>query len=216
MPHRTLEKDGSTSEGYAQREVCDALHTASASGTKAPLIAFGAKGCGMDVQHDIAPALRAMNFDKSHPNGGGQIAVAFKPGYYTRGKDGGPAEITPPLTADADKGDQEAIVFQARIARNGRGQPEAICPALNGSDAGATSDMRPLLALPAGGPEYRVRRLLPVECERLQGFRDGHTAVPDGNKPMADSARYRQLGNSMPVPMIQWVGRRIMAEVGNA
>lgn len=55
-----------------------------------------------------------------------------------------------------------------------------------------------------------VRRLTPVECERLQGFKDGYTDVPYRGKPHApDSARYKALGNSMAVPVMQWIGRRI-------
>lgn len=49
-----------------------------------------------------------------------------------------------------------------------------------------------------------VRRLTPTECERLQGFPDGHT---DGQ---ADSTRYRQLGNAVAVPCAAWIGRRIV------
>ena len=49
-----------------------------------------------------------------------------------------------------------------------------------------------------------VRRLTPTECERLQGFPDGWT---DGQ---SDSTRYRQLGNAVAVPVIEWIGRRIM------
>lgn len=49
-----------------------------------------------------------------------------------------------------------------------------------------------------------VRRLTPTECERLQGFPDGWTAG------QSDSARYRQLGNAVSVPAIEWIGRRIM------
>jgi site-specific DNA-cytosine methylase len=94
-----------------------------------------------------------------------QQAVAFKPSHYTRDKDGAPSEVFPPLSADADKGDQDPVVFQTRIARNGRGQPEPIVPALNGSDAGDTSDMRPCVATPT-----MVRRLTPIECARLQAF----------------------------------------------
>jgi DNA (cytosine-5)-methyltransferase 1 len=39
------------------------------------------------------------------------VAVAFKPSHFTRGKDGAPSEIAPPLSADADKGDQDTLVF---------------------------------------------------------------------------------------------------------
>jgi len=54
-----------------------------------------------------------------------------------------------------------------------------------------------------------VRRLTPVECERLQGFPDGYTDVPFRGKPAADGNRYRALGNSMAVPCMAWIGRRI-------
>jgi DNA (cytosine-5)-methyltransferase 1 len=57
--------------------------------------------------------------------------------------------------------------------------------------------------------EQRVRRLTPRECERLQGFPDDWTLVPKGNKLMADSPRYRMIGNSMAVPVMRWIGERI-------
>ena len=60
----------------------------------------------------------------------------------------------------------------------------------------------------------RVRRLTPTECERLQGFPDGHTAIPWRNKPAGccpDGPRYKALGNSMAVPCMAWIGRRIAA-----
>lgn len=50
----------------------------------------------------------------------------------------------------ANAGGQIAVAFQSRIARNGRGQPEDIVPALNGADAGSTSDMRPMVAISQG------------------------------------------------------------------
>lgn len=56
-----------------------------------------------------------------------------------------------------------------------------------------------------------VRRLMPVECERLQGFPDGYTLVPYRNKPASDGPRYKGLGNSMAVPCMAWIGRRIAA-----
>lgn len=57
----------------------------------------------------------------------------------------------------------------------------------------------------------RVRRLLPVECERLQGFADGWTDVPYRGKPASDKARYTAIGNSWAVPLARWIGRRIEA-----
>jgi DNA (cytosine-5)-methyltransferase 1 len=57
-----------------------------------------------------------------------------------------------------------------------------------------------------------VRRLTPTECERLQGFPDGWTAIPWKNRPVSecpDGPRYRALGNSMAVNVMRWIGRRI-------
>lgn len=54
---------------------------------------------------------------------------------------------------------------------------------------------------------YRVRRLTPVECERLMGFPDGWT---EGG---SDTARYRALGNSVAVPCVEWIMRRIVEVV---
>lgn len=54
-----------------------------------------------------------------------------------------------------------------------------------------------------------VRRLTPVECERLQGFPDGWTDIPYRGKPAPDGPRYKALGNSMAVPCMAWIGRRI-------
>lgn len=56
-----------------------------------------------------------------------------------------------------------------------------------------------------------VRRLMPVECERLQGFPDDYTDVPTGKKRAADGPRYKQLGNSWAVAHARWVGSRINA-----
>jgi len=56
---------------------------------------------------------------------------------------------------------------------------------------------------------WMVRRLTPLECERLQGFPEGYTAVTYRGKKAADGPRYKALGNSMAVNCMRWVGRRI-------
>ncbi len=69
------------------------------------------------------------------------------------------------------------------------------------------------------GRKYVVRRLTPTECERLQGFPDGWTKVPYRGKPAdecPDGPRYKALGNSMAVPVMRWIGKRIaLAESGS-
>jgi DNA (cytosine-5)-methyltransferase 1 len=56
----------------------------------------------------------------------------------------------------------------------------------------------------------KVRRLTPVECERLQGFPDNFTNIPYRKKEESpDGPRYKALGNSMAVPVMAWIGKRI-------
>ncbi|MBQ4999882.1 phage N-6-adenine-methyltransferase [Klebsiella pneumoniae] len=60
----------------------------------------------------------------------------------------------------------------------------------------------------------QVRRLMPVECERLQGFPDNHTLISWRGKEATecpDGPRYRAIGNSMAVPVMRWIGERIAA-----
>ena len=54
-----------------------------------------------------------------------------------------------------------------------------------------------------------VRRLSPVECERLQGFPDNYTDIKPKGKETSDGPRYKALGNSMAVPVMAWIGQRI-------
>ena len=62
--------------------------------------------------------------------------------------------------------------------------------------------------------QMAVRRLLPIECERLQGFPDNYTDIKPKGKSTPDAPRYKALGNSMAVPVMAWIGKRIQ-EVEN-
>ena len=65
---------------------------------------------------------------------------------------------------------------------------------------------------PIAGGRMAVRRLMPVECERLQGFPDGWTKIPWRGRPAEecpDGPRYKAIGNSMAVPVMRWLGERI-------
>lgn len=59
-----------------------------------------------------------------------------------------------------------------------------------------------------------VRRLTPVECERLQGFPDGYTNIPWRKAAESpDGPRYKALGNSWAVPVVAWIGKRIQDQL---
>lgn len=72
--------------------------------------------------------------------------------------------------------------------------------------------------IPIAGNKLQVRRLTPVECERLQGFPDNYTRIPYRGKPESecpDGPRYKAIGNSWAVPVIRWLGERINNELNN-
>ena len=104
--------------------------------------------------------------------------------------------VTPTLNAMDNTGDTRATVLIAFSHTQGLDcQPsELVTPTVRVCDGGAVS-----------GPAAQVRRLTPVECERLQGFPDNWT---DGQ---ADSARYQQMGNAVAVPVVDWIMRRLVA-----
>lgn len=75
--------------------------------------------------------------------------------------------------------------------------PLELSPCLTVADVHAVSSL------------MQVRRLTPKECERLQGFPDDYTLVQHNKKIATDSPRYKALGNSMAVPVMHWIGKRI-------
>ena len=73
-----------------------------------------------------------------------------------------------------------------------------------------TADMAgPTHSGPKVMQQMLVRRLTPIECERLQGFPDSYTDIKPQGKPTPDGHRYKALGNSMAVPVMKWIGERI-------
>ena len=68
-------------------------------------------------------------------------------------------------------------------------------------------DATDLICQQAESYAYLIRRLTPLECERLQGFPDGWTDIPGAS----DSARYKALGNSVAIPCVEFIMSRIAA-----
>ena len=111
-----------------------------------------------------------------------------------------------------------AAAGQSRRVKVGGGKPGQGYPAvaynLRGREGGAMPEPTDVASLrSASGGSSRtyvgVRRLMPVECERLQGMADSYTAVEYNGKPAKDGPRYRAIGNSMAVPVLSWILRRI-------
>ena len=68
-------------------------------------------------------------------------------------------------------------------------------------------------AVATDGPPLAVRRLTPLECERLQGWPDNHTLTNADGKQQADSHRYKQIGNGVASPVAAWVGKQIIRAI---
>ncbi len=127
------------------------------------------------------------------------------------------------------KGWQEEVGFTLDSRADADADADAVAVArtvsLRGREGGATAELGDevatcLRASTGGGDkphvlhQMAVRRLTPVECERLQGFPDNHTLIGWRGKDAAecpDGPRYKAIGNSMAVPVMRWIGERIAA-----
>lgn len=199
-----------------------------------PAIAFSCKDYVAETA-EIAPTLRAMPHDGSHANGGGQVAVVEPFTLAIRGRgdshhlefrqDGVANALLTPNGGRAGKG-VGAIAFANSAGDTALGMSKPGVPPITcrHGDPGNVCD------------GLAVRRLTPRECERLQGFPDDYTRIPwrtyqeaaakgvsyesllaqrgqklrePAGEECPDGPRYRALGNSMAVPVMAWIGRRI-------
>ena len=85
-------------------------------------------------------------------------------------------------------------------------QPRLYSNVVQGTPTLCATDYKDLMTLVT---DSVVRRLTPMECERLQGFPDGYTDVPHNGKPASKSARYKALGNSMAVPVMRYIAEQL-------
>ena len=175
------------------------------------------------VAFDTTQITSAANYsnpkpgDPCHPLAAGAHppAVAFTD---MRGDNRGPGikvtgDIANTLHCAKGQSEQQAVAFQPGNLMRGAGAPPSIeaFPTLRTSKGSGRSDQDPCVAT-----GMAVRRLTPMECERLQGFSDGYTAIPWRNKPASecpDGPRYKSLGNSWAVPCARWIGERIQEQI---
>jgi DNA (cytosine-5)-methyltransferase 1 len=150
------------------------------------------------------PKQRAQNARQGH-----YIPVSIQGNLIGRDKGGpwgvGASEGGPMYTLT--KNDVHAVAFRKSKRAQSNTDHETwiddgLSNTLNGFDTGDTRTTH-IVATP-----MVVRRLTPVECERLQGFPDGWTDIGTPQKPTADGHRYKQLGNAVTVNVAEWIARR--------
>ncbi|MBK6269032.1 phage N-6-adenine-methyltransferase [Klebsiella michiganensis] len=178
----------------------------------AALTARGVGTCGADdnqaqaghiiaecANGDISHTLKAEGFDGSEDGTGRGIPVIAFGGGNTSGN----IDVAACLTAKGQRIDFDVETF----AVHGTQDPDTNRELAHtlGRNHGQEN------AISSG---MLVRRLTPVECERLQGFPDNHTLISWRGKVATecpDGPRYRAIGNSMAVPVMRWIGERIAA-----
>ncbi|MET3648058.1 DNA cytosine methyltransferase [Phyllobacterium ifriqiyense] len=164
-----------------------------------------------DWPADVAPTLDAAYADK--------MGLEDQHVFNQRGGKFVPAPI-------AFNSREDPEVTYDRTGSLGASSPQAqavawsIMPQNSGKDykARQVDVAQPIMA---GGPvggnqggdyiqqQWAVRRLTPMECERLQGFPDGYTLIPVRKALAADGPRYKALGNSMAINCMRWIGQQI-------
>ncbi len=157
------------------------------------IVAFSSKDYGGDACIELSPTLRAGNSVNSNQNGGSPPAVVVGHRQVAFG---------------------EYACDEAASTMKARDYKDATDLVVHGTQDPCVSDnLAFALGRNNGGENVltypAVRRLTPVECERLQGFPDNYTNVPYRGKPAPDGQRYKAIGNSKAIPPVRWLGLRI-------
>jgi DNA (cytosine-5)-methyltransferase 1 len=165
----------------------------------------------LDTQHFGLPQSRSRVYLVGHlrEHGGGSILFDSKVNRWgekeNRQKELNPTQIT--------GGGVKVIASDTeRFISNGRTKVGCLCAR---DYKGLGSDCVPMgkVVVDASSERIKLRRLTPVEYERLQGFPDDWTRVPWNGKTKdkcPDGHRYKALGNSMSIPVVRWVGERLV------
>ena len=178
----------------AKQDVAGAITASAFSG--------GASGKpeGAAVNHfipEIANTIQTTCNDYSRADGFNMIAFPAE-------MSGTQAASTPDMSPTLSVGHTTAVAFAQNQA--GELRESDVFNTLN-TNSNASGRNTPLLR-----SALQVRRLTPIECERLQGFPDNYTRIPWRNKApedCPDGPRYKAMGNSMAVPVMRWIGERI-------
>lgn len=198
------------------------------------------------MSHDPACTLTAREYKGPLPEADLSTVVAYDTTQITSGTNRSNPQPGAPCHTLAKRDQPPVLAFRHSTGPTDTGAPQVErTPTLRAADASglaiafqsSQSGVREVAAHPTldannGSRRHNgvvgafgVRRLTPRECERLQGFPDDYTRIPqpfftkllippDPDNPkhwVADGPRYRALGNSMAVPVVRWLGQRLEA-----
>lgn len=201
----------------------------------AALNAHGGPAGRIDFESEtfVAHTLRGEGFDASEDGSGRGVPLVPAVSTTLRARDGAKGVDSDatgtliPFIFDPKGGGKQTTLGMSfdRVGALGTTKTPAVAFSCKDSGADASDEVAPTmramghreshanaggqLAVASPSGQIGVRRLMPVECERLQGVPDDYTAIEFRGKPAADGPRYKALGNAMSVPPIAWIGRRI-------
>ena len=184
------------------------------------------RNAGMGVYADLAPTL-----DAGQPH---SVAYAIQERAVCEnvaaGPDGAGFRPNVAYTLEARLTTQ-MVAYADQVVAVAPPEVVALAAAHRGRDGGGSielgDEVANALRTPGGGGSYalaliiqwadqilaRVRRLTPLECERLQGLPDRHTLIPYRGKPAQlcpDGPRYKAIGNGLAIPDVRWLGARLL------
>jgi DNA (cytosine-5)-methyltransferase 1 len=226
-------QNGGNGDGFTVGGPMYTLNATGVHGVAQPVYELHSQDSRVTELKDVCGTVSA-----TYGMGGGNVPVtiqpiAFEPGKLKRlGYGYAPAGLAPTLRAGA--GDNQLAIAQPTVLMDQGGsvmsvledgtvgtlrrethghEPVVMAPTLTASNDPSRSPQstevtNQVAAVHAAS--MAVRRLTPVECERLQGFPDNYTNITWRKQPESpDGPRYKALGNSMAVPVMAWIGRRI-------
>ena len=206
FPHPTLTQSakGSGGIGASNQEIFGARG--------AGLVPARMRGFGDYTQDETASTVKARDYKDATD----LVSTAWSIMPMNSGKDykARVTEVSQPLMASGPAGGNQGGDFIQTSKATGETTLSDVTMSLTASygQGGADLATKPMVCTSS------VRRLTPKECERLQGFPDDFSRIPWRNKEPEDCPnghRYKALGNSMAVPVMNWIGRRIdMVEKG--
>lgn len=182
------------------------------------------KAGSLGYQEEMSPTLRAAN---SGTNQAPSVMCIQNTVIGRNGKNGpGGKGVQNGVSYTLDTKEPHAVVFEnyrhcefregigplraSGGVISGSGAENLLCIAHGQGNAEICHDTSPTLNCNheqpyIAGNGYAVRRLLPVECERLQGFPDNWTAYGHDDKPISDTKRYAAIGNSVAIPCVDYI-----------
>ncbi|WP_130905346.1 DNA cytosine methyltransferase [Pseudomonas sp. Sample_22] len=179
------------------------------------------QGCsGQDANHGHSHLVvhgtqdPCINIDQAHAlgrnNGQENAVLAFTQNSRSEfRKIGGDGQVVGALAAEAGAQQQNYLAYSTKLHHTSACGAGKLYEEYTASLDACSPP--PALLIPS-----QVRRLVPRECERLQGMPDDYTLIPWRGKPAEDcpdGPRYKAIGNSKAVTVVRWIGRRILRQI---